>query len=201
MNTKSLSGLGFSLALCFSTAALRAQLPVALQVDIAHPGRAMPADFCGLSYEIKMVLPNATTGKHYFSPGNEPLISTFKTLGVKHLRVGGNTAERVTVAIPGTSDIDSLFAFARAAGVKVIYTVRMEGNTTVAAAGIAASGSICFCNTASATLRAWLRKVRRLSASQRSKLGSIPSRHWLTAAAGRRSRSGATACSACICCG
>jgi hypothetical protein len=141
MNAKSLPGrllsLGFSLALCLSTATLCAQSPVALQVDIAHPGRAVPPDFCGLSYEIIVVLPKEVTNKHYFSPDNEPLISTFKTLGIKHLRVGGNTAERVTVAIPGTADIDSLFAFAKAADVKVIYTVRMENNTTAAAAGIA----------------------------------------------------------------
>jgi hypothetical protein len=141
MNAKSILGrllsLGFSLVLCLSTATLRAQSPVAVQVDIAHPGRAIPPDFCGLSFEIIMVLPHEATKKHYFSPDNAPLINTFKTLGVKHLRVGGNTAERVTVAIPGTSDIDSLFGFAKAAEVKVIYTVRMEGNTTVAAAGIA----------------------------------------------------------------
>jgi hypothetical protein len=141
MPTKFLPGrllsLGFFFALGLSAATLRAQLPVALQVDIAHPGRTMPPDFCGLSYEIKLVLPNATTGKHYFSPGNEPLISTFQTLGVKHLRVGGNTAERATVPIPDTPDIDSLFGFARAAGVKVIYTVRMQGNSPAAAAGVA----------------------------------------------------------------
>jgi hypothetical protein len=141
MNAKSLPGrllfLGVSLVLCLSTATLRSQSPVTLQVDIAHPGRAIPPDFCGLSYEINMVLPKETTKKHYFSPDDEPLINTFKTLGVKHLRVGGNTAERVTVAIPGTSDIDSLFAFAKAAEVKVLYTLRLEGNTKAAAAEIA----------------------------------------------------------------
>ncbi|HEV8073286.1 MAG TPA: hypothetical protein VGP21_04055 [Opitutaceae bacterium] len=142
MNTKFmparlLLSLGVALALFCPTATLRAQSPVALQVDIAHPGRVMPTDFCGLSYEIKLVLPNATTGKHYFSPGNEALISTFKTLGVKHLRVGGNTAERATIPIPDTPDIDSLFGFAKAADVKVIYTVRMEGNSSAAAASVA----------------------------------------------------------------
>jgi hypothetical protein len=141
MNVISLPGrlplLGFSLALGLSAATLCAQSPVALQVDITHPGRVIPSDFCGLSYEIIMVLPREATREHCFSPNNGPLISTFKTLGVKNLRVGGNTAERVTVAIPGTSDIDSLFAFAKAADIKVLYTVRMEGNTTAAAAGIA----------------------------------------------------------------
>ncbi|MGA3007701.1 MAG: hypothetical protein ABSE59_07410, partial [Opitutaceae bacterium] len=122
---------------CLLTASLGAQSPVVVQADIAHPGRAMPSDFCGLSYELKMVLPNAKTGKHYFSPANGPLIGAFQTLGIKHLRVGGNTAERATVPVPDTSDIDSLFAFARAADLKVIYTVRMEGSTPAAAGGIA----------------------------------------------------------------
>jgi hypothetical protein len=141
MNAKSLPGrllsLGLSLLFCLITAPLGAQSPVILRVDLAHPGRTMPSDFCGLSYEIKMVLPNDTTRIHFFSPDNGPLIGTFKTLGVKHLRVGGNTAERPSVAIPGTPDIDSLFAFAKAAGVNVIYTVRMEGNSPAAAAGVA----------------------------------------------------------------
>ena len=97
----------------------------------------MPPDFCGLSYELKLVLTNATTGKHYFRPDNKPLLNTFLTLGIKHLRVGGNTAERITVPIPDRADIDSLFAFAKAAGIKVIYTVRMESNTPAAAAEIA----------------------------------------------------------------
>jgi hypothetical protein len=141
MNTKFVMNrflsLGLSLALGFSTASLRAQSPIALQVDLAHPGRAVPADFCGLSYEIKMVLPNAATGKHYFSPDNEALIGAFKTLEIKHLRVGGNTAERAAIPIPGPADIDSLFGFAQAADIKVIYTVRMEGNTPAAAASVA----------------------------------------------------------------
>jgi hypothetical protein len=129
--------LGFSLVLCLPVAPLRAQSPVALQVDINHPGRAIPSDFCGLSYEITMVLPHDPPRKYYFSPDNGPLVSTFKTLGVKNLRVGGNSAERVTVAIPGPADIDSLFGFAKAAEAKVIYTVRMEGNSPAAAAGVA----------------------------------------------------------------
>ncbi|HWZ96091.1 MAG TPA: hypothetical protein VNW30_12920 [Opitutaceae bacterium] len=132
-----LLSLGFLLTLCLSAATLRAQSPVALQVDLAHPGRVVPADFCGLSYEIKMVLRHDTTKKYYFSPDNGPLVSAFKTLGVKHLRVGGNTAERPSVAIPGEPDIDSLFGFAQAAEVKVLYTLRLEGNTTAAAAGTA----------------------------------------------------------------
>ena len=51
--------------------------------------------------------------------------------------MGGNTAERATVNIPDEKDIDALFAFAKEAGVKVIYSVRLQKNTPEAAAKIA----------------------------------------------------------------
>ena len=113
-----------------------AQSPVAVTLGTGHPGSVIPRDFCGLSYETKLAMPDSATGRRYFSPGNAPLIAAFKTLGIKHLRIGGNTAERPTVAIPNRADIDSVFAFAESAGVKVIYTVRMQGNTPDAAAEI-----------------------------------------------------------------
>ena len=111
--------------------------PEIVRVDTEKPIRAIPEDFCGLSYETKMVLPNTNTGKHYFRGDNLPLITAFKTLGIKHLRVGGNTAERATVNIPDEKDIDALFAFAKEAGVKVIYSVRLQKNTPEAAAKVA----------------------------------------------------------------
>src|SRR6266481_10085989 len=127
----------FLAVFCLSTSNLSAQSPVTLQVDISKPERVMPPDFCGLSYELKLVPTNATTGHHYFRPDDKPLVNAFHTLGIKHLRVGGNTAERSTVPIPDRADIDSLFAFAKAASIKVIYTVRMESNSPPAAAAIA----------------------------------------------------------------
>jgi len=114
-----------------------ASAPVTVRLDTEKPIRTIPEDFCGLSYETKMVLPNTNTGKHYFRGDNLPLITAFKTLGIKHLRVGGNTAERATVNIPDEKDIDALFAFAKEAGVKVIYSVRLQKNTPEAAAKIA----------------------------------------------------------------
>ena len=90
--------------------------PVTVRVDMEKQIRTIPEDFCGLSYETKMLLPNTNTGKHYFRGDNLPLITAFKTMGIKHLRVGGNTAERATVNIPDETDIDALFAFAKAPG-------------------------------------------------------------------------------------
>jgi len=123
--------------LLVATHVARAGSPVTVRVETEKPIRTMPEDFCGLSYETKMVLANTNTGKHYFRGDNLPLITAFKTLGIKHLRVGGNTAERPTVHIPDEKDIDPLFAFAKEAGVKVIYSVRLQKNTPEAAAKIA----------------------------------------------------------------
>ena len=104
------------------------QSPVIMTVDTQLPGAAIPDDFAGLSFEMQYVLPG-TNGRYFFSPKNRPLIATFKTLGIKNLRVGGNTADRPGVSVPVPADADSLFAFAKAAGVKVIYTLRLrQGN-------------------------------------------------------------------------
>jgi hypothetical protein len=102
-----------------------AQSPVTVTVDSTVPGQPVAGGFSGLSFEMKYVLPD-TNGNYFFSPSNRPLVALFRTLGVKNLRVGGNTADRPTVPIPGPADIDSLFAFAKAADVKVIYTLRLN---------------------------------------------------------------------------
>lgn len=119
----------------FFTGMVIAQSSIVLHLDMEHPGSAVPEDFCGLSYEIKLVNPD-TNGVHYFRASNTALVAVFKALGIKNLRVGGNTADRPTVPIPGEADIDSLFGFAKAAGVKVIYTVRLRDYTPEAAANI-----------------------------------------------------------------
>jgi len=106
-------------------AGLFAQSPLAISVDTAHPGIAIAPNFSGLSFEISQVLPGRNDVR-YFSPGNKPLISLFHTLGIKSLRVGGNTADRNTGQLPARADIDSLFAFARVTGVKVIYCLRLH---------------------------------------------------------------------------
>lgn len=113
-----------------------AQSPVTLTIDAQAPGVAIPDDFSGLSFEMQTVLPDAD-GKYFFSPKNQPLIALFKTLGIRSLRVGGNTADRPTIPVPGPADVDNLFAFAQAAGVKVIYTLRLREGRVENAAAIA----------------------------------------------------------------
>jgi len=107
--------------LCWSGAAEDA----VLHVDTKDAGAAVPADFEGLSFEVSQLLPNAN-GVHYFRPDNQPLITLFHTLGIKNLRIGGNTSDRDVKQLPSRADLDSLFGFAKAANVKVIYCLRLH---------------------------------------------------------------------------
>ena len=107
---------------------------VSLELLPSQVGPVLTPDFTGLSFEMNYVLAD-TNGNHFFSPTNRQLIATFKTLGIKNLRVGGNTADRPTLPTPSLGDVDSLFDFAKAADVKVIYTLRLrEGSLTGATA-------------------------------------------------------------------
>ncbi len=111
----------FSLAMVASAA----ESPVSISVDAKNPGAAIAPDFAGLSFEVSLLLPNAS-GVHYFRPDNQLLIHLFRTLGIRSLRIGGNTSDRDARRLPGEADLDSLFEFAKAAGVKVIYCLRLH---------------------------------------------------------------------------
>lgn len=102
-----------------------AQPTVDIELLPQQPGAAIDPDFVGLSFEMRDVLAD-TNGNHFFRPSNKKLIATFRQLGIKSLRVGGNTADRPTLPTPSTNDVDNLFAFAKKADVKVIYTLRLN---------------------------------------------------------------------------
>ncbi len=102
-----------------------AERSVRITVDPEHPGISIPSDFAGLSFEVALVLPGPK-GLHYFRPDNLPLLNLFRTLGIKSLRIGGNTSDRDAKRLPDEADLDSLFTFAKAAGVKVIYCLRLH---------------------------------------------------------------------------
>jgi hypothetical protein len=110
-----------------------ANAPVTLVLDVKHPGAAVAPEFTGLSYEAASILPG--DGPRYFRPDNASLVTLFHTLGIKSLRIGGNTADRNVLRLPELADLDSLFGFANAAGVKVIYCLRLhEGDPALDAA-------------------------------------------------------------------
>lgn len=103
--------------------------PVTITVDAGLPGPAVPADFAGLSFERGPLNPgHAGVAGYLFSPANDSLVSLFRTMGLRNLRVGGGSVDHYIPAGAGSdgfAGIDNLFAFASAADVKVIYTLRL----------------------------------------------------------------------------
>jgi hypothetical protein len=103
--------------------------PVTVTIDAGHPGPVVPDDFAGLSFERGPLNPgNAGVSGNVFSPANDSLITLFRNLGLGSLRIGGGTVDQLIPAGTGSdglTGIDNLFAFAAAAGVKVIYSLRM----------------------------------------------------------------------------
>ena len=102
---------------------LLAGQPVTVTVDTANPGDAIPVDFAGLSYEATSLLADSS-GNHLFSETNRALLAMCKTLGIRNLRIGGNSSERATTN-PTDADRAALFHFAEAGNINVIFTLRM----------------------------------------------------------------------------
>jgi hypothetical protein len=98
-------------------------------------GADLSPDFLGLSYESSMLLPQ--NGHYYFNADNQALVNTFKTLGIKSLRVGANAVDDPRIPVPQEKDIDQLFNFAWAAGVKVIYSFRLKNGDPADSARLA----------------------------------------------------------------
>jgi len=102
--------------------------PVTVSVNARRPGAEVSRTFLGLSYETSLMLPGAH-GVHYFRPGNKPLVAMFKTLGVRSLRIGGASVDSPKIPKPDSQDINDFLQFARASGVKVVYSVRLREST------------------------------------------------------------------------
>lgn len=91
---------------------------------VDSPGFLVPADFTGISFESDAALPNHRGVKGYlFSPDNKELINLFVNSGIRNLRVGGGTVDMYHGAAYDHAAIDNLFGFAKAAGIKVIYSL------------------------------------------------------------------------------
>lgn len=124
--------------LCCLTGFARADEAASVRVFPKGNETSQPVDayFTGLSFEMQAVLAGPDGG-HFFSPTNQALIATFRNLDVHSLRVGGNTADRPSLPMPSLEDVDNLFGFARAAEVKVIFTLRLREGDAQADARLA----------------------------------------------------------------
>lgn len=104
-----------------------AQSPVTLTIDTTAPGKPIPPDFIGLSFETQTLQDDSPGVKgHLFDPANTQLLTLFQNIGVKNLRIGGDSVDTNDVNyIPKPPDIDLLFHFAQAANLEVIYSLRL----------------------------------------------------------------------------
>ncbi|HEY1789359.1 MAG TPA: glycosyl hydrolase family 79 C-terminal domain-containing protein [Verrucomicrobiae bacterium] len=109
-------------ATCLLPIAALAQTPVSLTIDARSPGYAISDDFCGVSFGAVAEMPQHH-GAFLFSPTNSQLITLFRNSGIGNLRLGGSTVEGLKAARPPRAAIDNVFGFAKAAGVKVIYSL------------------------------------------------------------------------------
>jgi hypothetical protein len=123
------------LSLCIFAGIARCET-IQVSIDPTHPGTSISSHMLRLSYETSLLMPDANAS-HYFRPDNKPLVNLFQTLGIKSLRIGGSSVDDPANSIPTDSDIDSLFGFAKAADVKVIYSVRLKSGDSQSAAHIA----------------------------------------------------------------
>ena len=121
MNVRTISAVAaIALSICVGAAV---GAPLDVTVETGTPGAAIAPDFLGVSMEIKALLPNEK-GEYYFGAENKALIAMFQQIGIKNLRVGGNTTDTPGIEVPRGEKIDRLFGFTRAVGIKVIYTLR-----------------------------------------------------------------------------
>jgi hypothetical protein len=113
-------------------AAAAAQFPITLTINPKSPGLAIPKDFSGLSFETEALRPDSAGVNGYlFDSTNTQLLMLFRNLGIRNLRIGGTSVDRNKLDyVPAKKDIDALFRFAKAADVKVIYSLRLlNGNS------------------------------------------------------------------------
>ena len=107
--------------------------PVTIRIDAESPGPVVPDDFAGLGFERGPLNPgNAGVAGYLFRPENDSLVTLFRNMGLRNLRLGGGSVDNM---FPAGADgdftgIDNLFGFARVAGLKVIYTLRMLNRST-----------------------------------------------------------------------
>lgn len=113
--------------------ALLAQSPVTLTIDTRSPGCAIPPDFTGVSIFTGTQVAGHRGGiGNLFSGDNTQLITLFTNSGIHHLRLGATGGADGNEKNLDFADIDSLFAFAQATDIKVIYSLHAQDSAATA---------------------------------------------------------------------
>ena len=118
----------------------RDSLPVTVTIADGPPGPVVPDDFAGLSFERgPLNAGNAGVDGYLFRPDNDSLVTLFRNLGLRSLRIGGGSVDFYPPAGTGPdgyTGVDNLFGFAAAAGAQVIYSLRLLSPSGKPVAGL-----------------------------------------------------------------
>jgi uncharacterized protein (TIGR03437 family) len=118
--------------ICCAAAVCLAQTTVTISANAASPGIAIPNNFIGLSFEASSL--TSSTG---FPAQNAVFQNMVSQIGPGLVRFGGNSVDQLTGWMRGqrtsstptgiitSSDVDAAFAFARAVGWKVLFSVNL----------------------------------------------------------------------------
>jgi hypothetical protein len=110
-----------------------AQSPVTLTVDATARGPAIPPTFAGVSiFTGTQVRDHKGVPGNLFSGTNTQLITLFRNTGLHHLRLGATGSPTSGTRNLSHADIDSLFAFAKATDIKVIYSLHFADGPATA---------------------------------------------------------------------
>lgn len=110
-----------------------AESAVTVTVDTKSRGVTIPSEFAGVSiFTGTQVRDHRGIPGNLFSGTNAQLITLFKNAGLHHLRLGATGAAGSGALNLSHEDIDSLFAFARATGIKVIYSLHYQDGVATA---------------------------------------------------------------------
>jgi len=91
-------------------------------------GYKIPSDFVGLSFEKNSL------NKAIFAPSKDTLIRLFQTLGIKSVRIGGNSVDKDTFSTTASAtrftraELDSFYLFMQKADCKVLMGLNFGGD-------------------------------------------------------------------------
>jgi hypothetical protein len=97
---------------------------VNVTLDSTQLRRTIPNDFLGLSLEMSSITAANNNGVAWLSGTSTPYSTMVEKIGVKNIRIGGNSSERQPYA--STQDAANVDAFANLIGANLIWTVPVK---------------------------------------------------------------------------
>ncbi|SEF71760.1 hypothetical protein SAMN05421819_0929 [Bryocella elongata] len=104
----------------------QSQASVSITLDSTQLRRTIPNDFLGLSFEMSSIMAANNNGAYWMSGASTPLSTMLSKIGVKNIRIGGNSSERTPYAT--TTDAANVDAFANLIQANLIWNVPVKNN-------------------------------------------------------------------------